>query len=338
MANYTAPVRASLDVTYACDLRCIHCRTNTGEIPVHIRRKMLSIEQLQQVMIELDRMGTFEITLTGGEPTIRKGFWELLDVVPKLEHATVTLITNAANHSREQLDRIIDSGVRSVRVSIDGTRETFSKVRLVDAFDTVIENSIYLMQRVPSFKVLTTVMKTNQDNLFELTDYLRARGFRRQDLILVRAHGRGGRNRLLLTEDETMALHRQVADFKRDVPAVDFDLNLNAPYLIPGEQVREFQDVVMFPYYIRDSGVAISATGDVTMSRLYSALPLGNTKEASVQDIWKLGQAQVDQEQEEFTEDRLREIFWSFAADDGKVSIPLTSLLDRQIFEGAEVR
>lgn len=94
----------------------------------------------------------------------------------------------------------------------------------------------------------------------------------------------------------------------------------------------------MFPYYIRDSGVAISATGDVTMSRLYSALPLGNTKEASVQDIWKLGQAQVEQEQEEFTEDRLREIFWSFAADDGKVSIPLTSLLDRQIFEGAEVR
>ncbi|WKV71877.1 radical SAM protein [Streptomyces sp. PCS3-D2] len=73
MAGYTAPVRASLDVTYACDLRCIHCRTNTGEIPVHIRRKMLSIEQLQDIMLQLDRMGTFEITLTGGEPTIRKG-------------------------------------------------------------------------------------------------------------------------------------------------------------------------------------------------------------------------------------------------------------------------
>ncbi|MFI5781187.1 radical SAM/SPASM domain-containing protein [Nocardia sp. NPDC051570] len=338
MAHYVAPVRASLDVTYACDLRCIHCRTNTGEIPNHIRRKMLSVEQLQQLMIDLDRMGTFEITLTGGEPTIRKDFWKLLDVVPRLQHSTVTLITNAANHSKEQLDRIIDSGILSVRVSVDGTRETFNKVRLADVFDTVIANAMYLRDRVSSFKILTTVMKTNQDNIFDLTDCLRSNGFRRQDLILVRAHGRGGRNRLLLTEQETLDVHRKVAEFKRDVPVTDFDLNLNAPYLIPGEKLREFQDVVMFPYYVRDSGVAISATGDVTMSRLYSAVPLGNVKDAPVQDIWSLGQSQVAQEQDEFTEERLREIFWSFAADDGKVDIPLTSLLDRQIFEGAEVR
>ncbi|MEU5198482.1 radical SAM protein [Streptomyces scabiei] len=338
MAGYTAPVRASLDVTYACDLRCIHCRTNTGEIPVHIRRKMLSIEQLQDIMLQLDRMGTFEITLTGGEPTIRKGFWQLLDVVPKLRHSTVTLITNAAAHTREQLDRIVDSGISSIRVSMDGTRETFAAVRLMDVFDTVVENSIYLRDRVRSFKVLTTVMKTNQHNVFDLAHYLRAHGFRRQDLILVRAHGRGGRNRLLLTEEETMAVHRKVTEFKRDVPATDFDLNLNAPYLVPGEKLRPFQDVVMFPYLVRDSSIAISATGDVTMSRLYSAAPLGNTKDVPVQEIWTQGQQQLVQEQEEFTEERLREIFWDFATGDGPDGPPLTSLLDRQIFEGAEVR
>ncbi|WP_052869158.1 radical SAM protein [Streptomyces niger] len=338
MAGYTAPVRASLDVTYACDLRCIHCRTNTGEVPAHIRRKMLSIEQLQEIMLDLDRMGTFEITLTGGEPSIRKGFWQLLDVVPKLRHATVTLITNAAAHTREQLDRIVDSGISSVRVSMDGTRETFAAVRLKDVFDTVVENSIYLRDRVQSFKVLTTVMKTNQHNVFDLAQYLRAQGFRRQDLILVRAHGRGGRNLLLLTEAETMAIHEKVAQFKKTVPATDFDLNLNAPYLVPGEQLRPYQDVVMFPYLVRDSSIAISATGDVTMSRLYSAAPLGNTKDAPVQKIWLAGQDQLAQEQEEFTEARLREIFWDFAAAGEQSAPPLTSLLDRQIFEGFEVR
>jgi MoaA/NifB/PqqE/SkfB family radical SAM enzyme len=338
MPGYTAPVRASLDVTYACDLRCVHCRTNTGEIPAHIRRKMLSIEQLQNVMLDLDRMGTFEITLTGGEPTIRKGFWKLLDVVPKLRHSTVTLITNAANHSRAQLDRIVDSGISSVRVSIDGTRETFAAVRLMDVFDTVVENSVYLRDRVRSFKVLTTVMKANQHNVFDLVHYLRFQGFRRQDLILVRAHGRGGRNRLLLTEAETMAIHDKVAEFRRDVPSTDFDLNLNAPYLVPGEQLRPYQDVVIFPYLVRDSSIAISATGDVTMSRLYSAAPLGNVKDASVQRIWAEGQQQLAQEQEEFTEERMREIFWDFASDDERQPLPLTSLLDRQIFEGIEVR
>lgn len=338
MPGYTAPVRASLDVTYACDLRCVHCRTNTGEIPAHIRRKMLSIEQLQNVMLDLDRMGTFEITLTGGEPTIRKGFWKLLDVVPKLRHSTVTLITNAAAHSRAQLDRIVDSGISSVRVSIDGTRKTFADVRLMDVFDTVIENSVYLRDRVRSFKVLTTVMKTNQHNVFDLVHYLRFQGFRRQDLILVRAHGRGGRNRLLLTEAETMAIHDKVAEFRRDVPSTDFDLNLNAPYLVPGEQLRPYQDVVIFPYLVRDSSIAISATGDVTMSRLYSAAPLGNVKDAPVQRIWAEGQQQLVEEQEEFTEERMREIFWDFASNDERQALPLTSLLDRQIFEGIEVR
>ncbi|ATE54305.1 radical SAM protein [Actinosynnema pretiosum] len=340
MPGYSAPVRASVDVTYACDLRCVHCRTNTGEIPAHIRRRMLSVEQLGEVLLELDRMGAFEITLTGGEPTIRKGFWSLLDVVPRLSFATVTLITNAANQTREQLDRILDSGISSIRVSMDGTRETFEAVRLVDAFDRVIENSAYLRDRVRSFKVLTTVMRTNLHNVLELTAHLRRTGFRRQDLILVRAHGRGGRNRLLLTEDETMRLHAEVAEFRDRVPATEFDLNLNAPYLVPGRGMPSHQDVVMFPYLVKDSSIAISATGDVTMSRLYSSHPLGNTKDAPVADIWARGQEQLAREQEEFTDERLREIFWDFAAAERSTSEPLvlTSLLDRQIFEGYEVR
>ncbi|MFE3765090.1 radical SAM/SPASM domain-containing protein [Streptomyces sp. NPDC059104] len=340
MSGYRGPVRASLDVTYACDLRCIHCRTNTGEIPVHIRRRMLSIEQIQEVMLDLDRMETFEITLTGGEPTIRKGFWDLLEVVPKLKHSTVTLITNAANLSRDQMDRIIDSGISSLRVSMDGTRETFEAVRLVDRYDQVMENSAYLRDRVDSFKVLTTVMKTNLHNVFDLADDLRKHGFRRQDLILVRSHGRGGRNRLLLTEAETMEIHEKVQEFRRRVPAIEFDLNLNAPYLIPGEELASYQDVVMFPYLVKDTSVAISATGDVTMSRLYSAHPLGNVKDASLSRIWDEGQEQLAREQEEFSDAKLREIFWDFAAAEAPQDAPmvLTSLLDRQLFEGYEVR
>jgi MoaA/NifB/PqqE/SkfB family radical SAM enzyme len=305
---------------------------------LHIRRAMLSVEQLKQVMVDLDRMGTFEITLTGGEPSMRKGFWSLIDVVPTLKHASVTLITNAANLRKDQMDRIVDSGIRSIRVSMDGTRETFEQVRLVDAFDTVVENSVYLRDRVDSFKVLTTVMKTNLHNVLDLTAFLRAHGFTRQDQILVRAHGRGGRNRLLLTEQETMDLYARVRDFRLVVSPSEFDLNLNAPYLVPGEPISPVQDVVMFPYVFRDSSVAVSATGDVTMSRLYSPAPLGNTKDLSFEEIWRLGQEQLVEEQEAFDEAELRRIFWDFAGAE-KAELPVfTSLLDRQIFEGYAVR
>lgn len=337
--GYIAPVRASIDVTYACDLRCIHCRTNTGEIPVEIRRKMLTISQLKSVINDLNKMGTFEITLTGGEPTMRKGFWDLLPTIRQLDFSTVTLITNAARHTKDQLDRIIDGGIDSIRVSIDGTRRSFKDVRLVDAYEKVLENSQYLQRNVSSFKVLTTVMKTNLHNIFDLVDDLRRVGIKRQDLILVRAHGRGARNNLLLTESQTMRLHEKVKHFKEWVPRTVFDLNLNAPYLDPAEKPDSVQDVVMFPYLKQNTSIAISATGDVTMSRLYSSSPLGNVKYKSICDIWKEGQEQIETETQEFTQSELRDIFWDFAAADGDSKpIPLTALLDRQIFEGYEVK
>jgi MoaA/NifB/PqqE/SkfB family radical SAM enzyme len=331
----SAPVRASLDVTYACDLRCIHCRTNAGEIPAHIRRRMLDTDQLAGLMRDLDALETFEITLTGGEPTIRKDFWRLLDVVADLRFSTVTLITNAVNLTPARMDAIMDAGISSVRVSIDGTREVYERIRLVDAFDRVLDNAEYFNSRLGNVKILTSVMRENLRDVFDLAAVLRRRGIRRQDLILVRAHGRGARNNLLLTESEVLVLARRVGEFASVVPVTDFELNLNAPYLIP-VGTPSFQDIVMYPYTVRDTSIAISATGDVTMSRLYSSAPIGNVKDASVGDIWRNAHATLRDEPNQLTTEQLRQIFWNFDTSEGAGQ--RTSLLDRQIFDGHEVR
>lgn len=335
--SYSAPVRASVDVTYACDLRCIHCRTNTGEIPPEIRRRMLTIEQLADLMRQLDAMRVFEITFTGGEPTVRAGFWDLLDTCTALRFSTVTLITNAAALTRRQMDRILASGIRSVRVSIDGTREVFHQVRKKDVFHRVIQNARYLNEHVPSFKLLTTVMSTNFDDIFNLVSVLRSHGFRRQDLILVRAHGRGGRNRLLLSEAQALDLYHRVRDFRSRVPHAEYDLNFNAPFLVSDEVPDPIQDVVLFPYLHKDSSVAISATGDVQMNRLYSPQPIGNVKTSPLREIWARAQQQIREEEQAFDDGRLRDLFWNFSALGENELIPLTSLLDRQIFEGARI-
>lgn len=337
-SSYCAPVRVSLDITYACNLRCIHCRTNTGEIPRRIRMLMLDMDQLADVLRQLDAMRVMEITFTGGEPTLRKGFYGLLDVARELEHATIALITNAYALTRYQMDRIIDSGVQAIRVSVDGSRETFERVRLVDGFDQVMRNAGYLAERVPNFKILTTAMTTNYDDIFGLVDYLMAAGFRRQDLILVRAHGRGGRNMLLLSEAQTMDLMRRVDEFKRRVHPLSYELNLNAPYLKEDVIPASGTDVVFYPYLVEGASIAISATGDVTMSRLASTEPMGNVKEESLAAIWARRSSFTETQGEGFSPERLREIYWNFGAVDTGAEVGLTSLLDRQLFEGHPVR
>lgn len=336
--QYSAPVRASLDITYACDLRCIHCRTNTGEIPLHIRRRMLTGAQLLDVIRQLDAMRVFEITFTGGEPTVRREFWQLLPSLADLRFSTVTLITNAAALTKPRMDRILAAGVRSIRVSIDGTREVFLAVRKRDVFDQVIANAAYLAERATSFKILTTVMTTNVDDIFPLVDLLRRRGFRRQDLILVRAHGRGGRNNLLLTEAQAVELTERVHDFRTRHSPQEYELNVNAPYVVPGELAAGPEDVVLYPYTHKNSSVAISATGDVTMNRLFSPVAVGNVKSKRLPEIWEQGQQLMQQECDEFDDQRLRQIFWAFPADGAAATgRPYTSLLDRQIFDGAAV-
>lgn len=336
--RYSAPVRASLDITYACDLRCIHCRTNTGEIPPEIRRRMLTDAELSSVIRQLDDMRVFEITFTGGEPTVRREFWRLLPLVADLRFSTITLITNAAALTRERMDRILEAGIRSIRVSVDGTRDVFAAVRKRDVYERVMANAAYLRDRATSFKILTTVMTTNLDDVFRLVDELRRLGFRRQDLILVRAHGRGGRNRLLLTEEQTSHLIERVRSFQASVRPEEYQLNFNAPYVVDGEQPAGPEDVVLYPYTHKNSSIAISATGDVTMNRLFSPVAVGNVKRQPVDVIWRHGQEAMERECADFDDGRLRQIFWGFSEEGTTTEGPAyTSLLDRQIFEDAPV-
>jgi MoaA/NifB/PqqE/SkfB family radical SAM enzyme len=210
-------------------------------------------------------------------------------------------------------------------------------VRKRDVFEPVLAHAAYLRERASSFKVLTTVMTTNYDDIFNLVETLRRNGFRRQDLILVRAHGRGGRNNLLLSEAQALELTARVRRFQALHPPEDYDLRLNAPYLAPGETGGP-EDVVLYPYTHKNSSVAISATGDVTMNRLFSPVAVGNVKSRSLREIWVEGQRMMEQECEEFDDQRLRDIFWAFPGEGaGAGRRPYSSLLDRQIFEGAAV-
>jgi MoaA/NifB/PqqE/SkfB family radical SAM enzyme len=295
---------------------------------------MLSIDQLQGLLYDLDEMGVFEITLTGGEPTLRKGIELLLNQSRDFQASALTVITNAARYDREYCDWLIAQGLLSVRVSVDGTRPIFERIRLEDAFENVLRNLSYFSSRLTNVRALTTVMAPNFDDVLCLADVLRRNGVPRQDLIVVRAFGRAARDRgLLLGPDQILDLKRRVGEYRWEHAGEGFDLRLNAPHLF--DPPAGPQDVVMFPYWNPDSSIAISGTGDVTVSRLNSVAPIGNVKDTPIADIWRrrprggkeCGVRNYAMNQELGSKDPDECPTDSYAA-----------LLDRQIFAGAEVR
>ena len=70
-----APICLTWELTYACNLACVHCLSSSG------RRdpRELSTAECKAVIDELERMQVFYVNIGGGEPTVRKDFWELVD-------------------------------------------------------------------------------------------------------------------------------------------------------------------------------------------------------------------------------------------------------------------
>ena len=70
-----APICLTWELTYACNLACVHCLSSSG------RRdpRELTTADCQAVIDTLQRMQVFYVNIGGGEPTVRPDFWELLD-------------------------------------------------------------------------------------------------------------------------------------------------------------------------------------------------------------------------------------------------------------------
>src|SRR5277367_6293833 len=70
-----APICLTWELTYACNLTCVHCLSSSG------RRepRELSTAECQQVIDALQRMQVFYVNIGGGEPTVRPDFWELVE-------------------------------------------------------------------------------------------------------------------------------------------------------------------------------------------------------------------------------------------------------------------
>src|ERR1700754_947732 len=70
-----APICLTWELTYACNLACVHCLSSSG------RRdpRELTTAEARGVSDELQRMRVFYVNTGGGEPTVRPDFWELLD-------------------------------------------------------------------------------------------------------------------------------------------------------------------------------------------------------------------------------------------------------------------
>ncbi|MBB2989854.1 mycofactocin radical SAM maturase [Mycolicibacterium iranicum] len=159
-----APICLTWELTYACNLSCVHCLSSSGKRDP----RELSTQQCKDIIDELERMQVFYVNIGGGEPTVRSDFWELVDYATE-HHVGVKFSTNGVRITKEVAEKLAASDYVDVQISLDGaTAEVNDAVRGPGSFAMAVRALENLRDAgFSDAKISVVVTRHNIDQLDE---------------------------------------------------------------------------------------------------------------------------------------------------------------------------
>ena len=128
-----------LSITDVCNFKCGYCLPNGYQIDKSDNRKFLHLDEIRRLAKALSELGVNKIRLTGGEPTVRKDFFDVVKTIKENSGIKKTVITTNGYHLDKIAHKIKESGLDGINISIDSlNRETFKKVTSHDRLDEIL--------------------------------------------------------------------------------------------------------------------------------------------------------------------------------------------------------
>jgi len=157
-----APICLTWELTYACNLSCVHCLSSSG------RRdpRELTTAECKSLIDEFERMQVFYVNIGGGEPTVRPDFWELVDYATA-HRVGVKFSTNGVKITPAVARRLAGSDYVDVQISLDGaTEEVNDAVRGPGSYRMAIGAMEHLAAAgFAGFKISVVVTRQNAGQL-----------------------------------------------------------------------------------------------------------------------------------------------------------------------------
>ncbi len=155
------------ETTAGCNLECIHCRRI--DVSKQLMESDLSTEESLKLIDQIRETGECILVFSGGEPLMRPDIFQLA------AHAndvglTVALASNGTMITPEIAQKLKDSGVQRVAVSLDGaTPETHDMFRkLPGSFDRAVKGIKYVQDVGVSTQINCTIAKHNVHQVEEI--------------------------------------------------------------------------------------------------------------------------------------------------------------------------
>ena len=129
-----------LSISDVCNFKCGYCLPDGYKIDRSDNRTFLNIEEIGRLAKALSELGVSKIRLTGGEPTVRKDFFEIVKIIKENSGIKKTVITTNGYKLDKIANDIKNSGLDGINISIDSLNPNiFKKITGHDRLEEILK-------------------------------------------------------------------------------------------------------------------------------------------------------------------------------------------------------
>jgi radical SAM protein with 4Fe4S-binding SPASM domain len=178
-----------LELTFACNLGCIHCYGDCRTSPDPDR---MDSEGWKNVMLQARDAQCSQVQFIGGEPLLKKDLFQLVDFALDKGYTFVEIFSNLTLLKKERIPFLKDRGVRIATTLYSSNAKTHDSITGVKGSHAKTVKAITLLRDndIP-VRVAVIAMKQNQDDLSATVEFLQYLGVQYKFPDPVRPTGRG---------------------------------------------------------------------------------------------------------------------------------------------------
>lgn len=272
------------ECTLRCNLRCRHCGSDCkNNSAIADMPKDVFMEVLDDVKKVTDPHKVMVI-VTGGEPLMRRDLEECGREMYE-KGFPWGMVSNGFALTKTRLDRLMESGLRAITISLDGVGEDHEWMRGVPGSFQRAAEAISMVSATPDLvsDVVTCVNKRNFDKLHEIKDFLWSIGVKSWRLFTVFPVGRAAEDpELQLSNEQFRGLMEYIKSCRKE--------GLDVSYGCEGF-LGNYEGDVRNGFFFCKAGVSV---GSVLADGSISACPSiradyhqGNIYKDNFMDVWE---------------------------------------------------
>jgi len=284
----SSPNDIFLELTKHCNGACTDCFMDSNSPKWN--QAEISFSDIEEIVRQFADLGGYSVRLTGGEPTLRQDFFDIVDLLNEAS-MEVGLNTNGM-FDEKKLEQILSRGIKDIRISLDGPEEVNDRIRWSGNY----RGAITTIERIAEYNktaqdptnptINVVLMRSTMPHMEQMARLAHGYGFK-ISFGLMRLSGRAERDEMLSPEEVVQAAYR-AQKIREELGLPKGTVRVNYDIFCEGVQDGKGREITGYNPFPFDNSKCPLGTSGLNLDAYARIAPCGyfvNAEEMTGEDI-----------------------------------------------------